>query len=197
MKLSIFMSSPRSTGNTAMLLAPFLDECARLGAETERVELYQRVIQPCLGCMVCQDCMDGPGCVQRDDFDDLFHKMTNSDAVVLATPIYAWYCTPPMKALLDRVIYAGNKNYGREKGPALLKGLRVASIVTCGYRPEKGADLWEEGLRRFCRHSRAVYLGMLCRRDLGRSVPFLDQEKEQAAREFARMVCRALGEERT
>ena len=168
MKLSIFMGSPRSTGNTAMLLAPFLDECARLGAETERVELYQRVIQPCLGCMVCQDCMDGPGCVQRDDFDDLFHKMTNSDAVVLATPIYAWYCTPPMKALLDRVIYAGNKNYGRE-----------------------------EGLRRFCRHSRAVYLGMLCRRDLGRSVPFLDQEKEQAAREFARMVCRALGEERT
>lgn len=102
-----------------------------------------------------------------------------------------------MKALLDRAIYAGNKNYGREKGPALLKGLRVASIVTCGYRPEKGADLWEEGLRRFCRHSRAVYLGMLCRRDLGRSVPFLDQEKEQAAREFARMVCRALGEERT
>ena len=158
MKLSIFMGSPRSTGNTAMLLAPFLDECARLGAETERVELYQRVIQPCLGCMVCQDCMDGPGCVQRDDFDDLFHKMTNSDAVVLATPIYAWYCTPPMKALLDRAIYAGNKNYGREKGPALLKGLRVASIVTCGYRPEKGADLWEEGLRRFCRHSRAVYL---------------------------------------
>ena len=34
MKLSIFMGSPRSTGNTAMLLAPFLDECARLGAET-------------------------------------------------------------------------------------------------------------------------------------------------------------------
>ena len=130
MKLSIFMGSPRSTGNTAMLLAPFLDECARLGAETERVELYQRVIQPCLGCMVCQDCMDGPGCVQRDDFDDLFHKMTNSDAVVLATPIYAWYCTPPMTALLDR---ATEPEYGPVIPVTTAMGLRALPFADIEY----------------------------------------------------------------
>lgn len=67
--------------------------------------------------------------------------------IVLATPVYAFFCTAPMKALLDRAIYAGNKNYGRTKGAALLNGKRVASIVTCGYRPDRGADLWEEGLR--------------------------------------------------
>lgn len=72
--------------------------------------------------------------------------------IVLATPVYAFFCTAPMKALLDRAIYAGNKNYGRTKGAALLNGKRVASIVTCGYRPDRGADLWEEGLRRWCKH---------------------------------------------
>lgn len=58
--------------------------------------------------------------------------------IVLATPVYAFFCTAPMKALLDRAIYAGNKNYGRTKGAALLNGKRVASIVTCGYRPDRG-----------------------------------------------------------
>lgn len=37
----------------------------------------------------------------------------------LATPIYSWYCTPPMKALLDRLVYGMNKYYGDEKGPSL------------------------------------------------------------------------------
>ena len=67
----------------------------------------------------------------------------------------------------------------------------MASIATCGYPPEKGADLWEAGLKRWCRHGKMEYLGMLCRRDLGRGVPFGDEEKARAAREFARTICRA------
>ena len=188
MKLTILMGSPRKTGNTAALLAPFREECERLGGEIEWISLYDKKIAPCLGCMACQDCLDGLDCVQHDDFAQVFRAMADSDVLVLATPIYAWYCTAPMKALLDRTIYAGNKNYGREKGPALLAGKGVASITTCGYRPEQGADLWEAGLKRCCKHGGMRYLGMLCRRDLGRQVPFLDEEKAQAARDFARTI---------
>ena len=188
MKLTILFGSPRKNGNTAALLAPFLEECARLGMVTERVDLYDQKLAPCLGCMACQDCLDGLGCVQEDDFQSLFGSMADCDVLALATPIYAWYCTAPMKNLMDRAIYAGNKNYGRVKGPALLAGKGVASIATCGYPPEKGADLWEEGLRRWCRHGKMNYLGMLCRRDLGRGVSFPDEEKAQSARDFARAI---------
>lgn len=66
-----------------------------------------------------------------------------------------------MKALLDRLVYGMNKYYGTEKGPALLEGKSAASVVTCGYPPEKGADLWEDGIKRYCKHSRLSYLGML------------------------------------
>lgn len=109
--------------------------------------------------------------------------------IVLATPVYAFFCTAPMKALLDRAIYAGNKNYGRTKGAALLNGKRVASIVTCGYRPDRGADLWEEGpAPAGASTGRAEYLGMFCRRDLGKSVPFMDEEKESGVRDFAQAI---------
>lgn len=188
MKMTVLMGSPREKGNTAALLAPFLEECAALGVETECIRLYEKELRPCLGCMACQDCLDGLGCVQRDDFAQVFRSMTDCGVLVFATPIYAWYCTAPMKALLDRTIYAGNKNYGRVKGPSLLEGKRVASIVTCGYRPEQGADVWEAGLKRCCKHGRMHYIGMLCGRDLGRKVPFLDEEKARSARDFARAI---------
>ena len=188
MKFSVLMGSPRREGNTAALLRPFLEECQVLGVETETIWLYDQAVNPCLGCMACQDVLDGPGCVQDDDFEEIFQSMVNCDAVILATPIYSFFCTAPMKALMDRAIYAGKKNYGKQKGPALLGCQRVALIATCGYPPEQGASLWEEGVKRWCRHGRLEYLGILCRQDHGRGECFLTEEREQAARDFARAL---------
>ena len=188
MKFCVCMGSPRAEGNTAALLAPFLEECRALGVETQVIFLHDRAVKPCLGCMTCQDCLEGPGCVQDDGFGEVFQAMADSDVIVLATPIYAFFCTAPMKALLDRVIYAGVKNYGREKGPRLLEGKRLASIVTCGYPPEEGAGLWEEGLKRFCRHGGLEYMGLFCRRDWGGREPFMNGERERAVRDFAQAI---------
>ena len=188
MKLCVLMGSPRKNGNTAALLAPFLEECASLGMEAETVWLYDKKINPCLGCMACQDFLGGLGCAQKDDFEEVFQAMAGCDIIVPATPIYAFFCTAPMKALLDRAIYAGVKNYGRVKGPKLLAGKRLAAIATCGYPPEKGAGLWEEGLKRWCRHSGMEYMGLFCRRDWGKGEPFLNEDRVQAVRDFARAV---------
>lgn len=188
MKLCVLMGGPRKNGNTAALLASFLDECAVLGMEAETVWLCDRQINPCLGCMVCQDRLDELGCVQNDGFEDIFQAMAGCDVIILATPIYAFFCTAPMKALLDRAIYAGVKNYGRAKGPKLLAGKRLAAIATCGYPPEKGADLWEEGLKRFCRHGGLEYMGLFCRRDWGRREPFMNAERDRDVRDFAQAI---------
>ena len=192
MKFSVLMGSPRREGNTAALLRPFLEECQVLGVETETIWLYDQAVNPCLGCMACQDVLDGPGCVQDDDFEEIFQSMVNCDAVILATPIYSFFCTAPMKALMDRAIYAGVKNYGAVKGPKLLAGKRVAVISTCGYPLEKGADLWEEGVKRWCRHGGLEYMGMFGRRDWGRGEPFLNEEREQAVRDFAQALTLAV-----
>ena len=90
-----------------------------------------------------------------------------------------------MKALLDRMVYAFNMYYGEKRGPSLWEGKQTAVITTCGYPPEKGADLFEEGIKRYCRHSKLQYMGMLCERHMGYQTEFMDDEKAVRAKEFA------------
>jgi hypothetical protein len=86
------------------------------------------------------------------------------------------------------LVYGMNKYYGDEKGPSLWKGKRIALIATCGYSPEKGTDLWEAGVKRYCKHSQLLYAGLLAERDLGYRSAFMDAEKAARARLFARQL---------
>lgn len=188
MNCCILIGSPRKNGNTAALLTPFTEELARNHIDYDLIWLYDKKIEPCTACRTCQKDWSVFGCCQKDDMSQIFDKILTCDMIVLATPIYSWYCTPPMKALLDRLVYGMNKYYGDEKGPSLWAGKDVALITTCGYRPERGADLWEEGIKRYCKHSQLNYLGMLAERHLGYQTAFMDQPKVDHASAFARKI---------
>ncbi len=188
MKCLILMGSPRKTGNTSALLQPFIAEMETQKFTCETIGLYDKTILPCVACRNCQENWTVFGCPQKDDVQEIFNKVLECDLLILATPIYSWYCTPPMKCALDRLVYGMNKYYGETKGPSLWKGKSVALITTCGYRPEKGAELWVEGIKRYCKHSELRYLGDLTERDLGYNATFLDEGKELRVREFARTL---------
>lgn len=186
MKYCILMGSPRKTGNTISITKPFMEELKKKGHEAELIWLYDKEIHPCKACRVCQIDWSIFGCQHLDDMQDIFDSVLASDVIVFATPIYSWYCTPPMKSLLDRLVYGMNKFYGEKKGPSLWAGKHTAVIATCGYQLEKGADLFEEGIRRYSKHSQLLYEGMLAERDLGYTTEFIDDLKKEHAREFAR-----------
>ena len=188
MKSCILAASPRKNGNTEALLKPFLETLASAGGETALFRLYEKNIEACIACRRCQEDWSRFGCCFADDAQTIFDAILASDCIVFATPIYSWYCTAPMKALLDRLVYGMNKYYGEEKGPALWAGKHAALITTCGYRPERGADLFEEGFRRYCKHSGLLYAGMLAERDPGYKAVFMDEGKAENARAFARRL---------
>lgn len=188
MKYCILMGSPRKKGNTFQLLTPFIEELKIRDVQHDLIWLYDKNIEPCTACRKCQKDWTVFGCRCNDDVQEIFDKILDSDVIVLATPIYSWYCTPPMKSLLDRLVYGMNKYYGDEKGPSLWKGKKLAVITTCGYRPEKGSDLFEEGIRRYCAHSQLSYIGVLSERDLSYSKDFMSEEKAEHARLFARKL---------
>ena len=188
MKVCILMGSPRKNGNTQALLKPFITELENNNYICEIIWLYEKNIAACTACRTCQQTWDCFGCRFHDDAYDLFDRVLACDMIVLATPIYSWYCTPPMKSLLDRFVYGMNKYYGEEKGPSLWKGKKVTSIETCGYPAEKGADLWEQGLIRYCKHSQLNYLGMLTEHDNGYKSTFMSETKKQAAVDFAKKI---------
>lgn len=188
MNCCILIGSPRKNGNTAALLKPFTETLKENQVHCNSIWLHEQTINPCTACRLCQQDWSRFGCCQKDDMQAIFNAIISADLLVLATPIYSWYCTPPMKAVLDRLVYGMNKYYGEEKGPALWRGKQLALITTCGYRPEKGADLWEEGIKRYCKHSQLNYAGMLAERHLGYQSVFMDDGKAVRANEFARKL---------
>ena len=191
MKMCILMASPRPRGNTASLLAPFTEEATALGAQVEHISLYPKKIAPCIACRTCQDIMNSFGCKQKDDVYPIFSSILAADCFILATPIYSWHCTPPMKALLDRLVYGMNKFYGATRGSALWQGKKCAIITTHGYKFASAADLFEESIKRYCKHSRLQYMGILGARDKGYTTPFITEEKVATARDFARQLMAA------
>ena len=188
MRFVILMGSPRKNGNTAALLTPFTDTLLKAGHEVRRFDLYDLEIRGCEACRACQRDWSAPNCRIRDGMTEILDEVLKADRIVLATPIYSWYCTAPMKAALDRMVYALNKYYGDEKGPSIWAGKRLSAITTCGYRPEKGTDLFEEGMKRYAKHSGLVWQGLLCERHLGYKTVFMDEEKREHAEAFAQEI---------
>ena len=186
MKALILMGSPRKGGNTASLTAPFVDELRANGVECTTFDVYDMDLRPCVACRTCQKDWTIFGCPQDDDMQQIFDAALEADLIVAASPIYSWYCTPPMKNALDRLVYGMNKYYGEEMGPSIWKGKKMALISTCGYPVEKGADLWEEGMKRYAKHSRLQYVGMACERQRNYGEQFMDEEKEAKMKDFAK-----------
>ena len=193
MKYAILMGSPKKTGNTSALLRPFLETLAEQGAESSLTWLYEKDIRGCTACRACQKDWTTFGCSIQDDMPEIFDELLRADVIVLATPIYSWYCTAPMKAALDRLVYGMNKYYGETKGPSLWAGKHLALLLTCGYSPEKGADLFEAGMKRYCKHSALQYAGMLVERHLGYHTVFIDEEKIRRTRDFAMRLLEECG----
>ena len=184
MNVLILMGSPRLQGNTAELCKPFMEELKANGTEVRYVTLADKDIKPCRGCYACQEVAGEYGCVQKDQMP--VADMLWADLIVLATPIYAWYCAAPMKNVLDRH-YGFNKFYGSAEG-SLWAGKKVAIIATHGYNGAYATDPFELGIRRLCKHSDLEYVGLYSVRDEDNLASFQTVEAVAGAKAFARKV---------
>lgn len=186
MKFCVLMGSPRLKGNTAELLKPFIEELENDNADLVYIPLAEKDILPCKGCYACQNIDGSYGCVQQDDVLGIMEEIISADFIILATPIYSWYCTSQMKALLDRH-YGLNKFYGSAKG-SLWEGKNLAIIATHGYDAEYATSPFETGIKRLCKHSNLNYMGMYSVRDEDNLASFQTKEAVNGAREFARKL---------
>ena len=184
MNVLILMGSPRLHGNTAELCKPFMEELKENGADVRYVTLADKDIKPCKGCYACQEISGEYGCVQQDDMP--VEDILWANLIVLATPIYAWYCAAPMKNVLDRH-YGFNKFYGSAEG-SLWTGKKVAIIATHGYEGAYATDPFEMGIQRLCKHSNLEYVGLFAVQDKDNLASFQTAEAVEGAKKFARRV---------
>lgn len=188
MKILVLMGSPRLHGNTAELLKPMLSVFFDADAQVRNIALAEKQIKPCLGCYACQDVEGEYGCVQVDDMHEVAADMQWTDLILLATPIYSWYCTAQMKAVLDRH-YGMNKYYGSASG-SLWAGKRVAVVATHGYDDAYATEPFETGVKRLCIHSNLIYAGMYSVQDNDNLASFQTPDAVAGAKAFARRLLR-------
>ena len=186
MNFVILMGSPRLTQNTAELCKPFMEEINANGSEVRYITLADKKIAPCKGCYSCQNVNREYGCPQKDDMYLIVDEIIKADCIVLATPIYSWYCTAEMKAVLDRH-YGLNKFYGSARG-SLWEGKKVAILATHGYEREYAVQPFEMGIKRLCEHSGLNYAGLYSVRDEHDLPSFQTPEAIGGAKAFARSL---------
>lgn len=186
MQICVLNGSPRLHGNTAELLKPFLEELQQSDVTLNYYTLVQMNVASCKGCYHCQDVQDEYGCYQKDDMHAIAKSIMESDLIVLATPIYIWYCTPELKAVLDR-FYGLAKYYRSAKGN-FVEGKRVAILATHGYDAAYAADPFVIGIQRMCDHYHMRYDGMYSVRDVDDLASFQTKQAISGAKEFARYL---------
>lgn len=127
-KLIAFVGSPRSGGNTDILVDEAIDTFCEAGGEAEKIFLSSLEINPCQGCFACMsnDGLDSV-CIQQDDMTELYQKMFAADVIIWATPIYMWSPTAQMKLFLDRLFPLGD--YQKTRWRRSLNGKPVGIII--------------------------------------------------------------------
>jgi multimeric flavodoxin WrbA len=186
MQICILNGSPRLHGNTAELMKPFVEELKQGDAKLDSFTIVQMNVASCKGCYHCQDVQDEYGCYQQDDMYEIAKSIMLSDLIVLATPIYSWFCTTELKAVLDR-FYGFAKYYRSAKGN-FVEGKRVAILATHGYDAAYAADPFVIGIQRMCEHYHMRYDGMYSVRDVDDLKSFQTKQAVNGAKEFARYL---------
>jgi len=111
MKAVAICGSPRSNGNTEILLNRCLTRLRENGIDTELITLRDKTIQPCKACGTCAKIGNGT-CATVDDFDTVFGAMTEADIIVVGSPVYFGSATPEIMALLDRAGFVSKQSGG-------------------------------------------------------------------------------------
>lgn len=97
----IISSSPRKNGNSQMLCEKFSEGAKEKGHSVDMVRLTDLNIGFCRACDVCLK--NGGNCILKDDMPNLIELYKKADVVVLATPVYFYGISAPMKTFIDRM----------------------------------------------------------------------------------------------
>lgn len=98
-KLLALAPSPRRGGNSDLLLQEFCRAAAESGWQVETLRINDLQIKPCQACDACAK--DGR-CIVKDDMQDVYPRLVESDALVVASPITFGSMNAQLKTFIDR-----------------------------------------------------------------------------------------------
>ncbi|MGC9516967.1 MAG: flavodoxin family protein [Methanomicrobiales archaeon] len=98
-KILGIVGSPRTEGNTSILVKKALMAAETVGADTELLNLGSLDIEPCIACDICKATGE---CAIYDDMPEVIEKILNSHALIIGSPVYFGSVTSQTKMFMDR-----------------------------------------------------------------------------------------------
>lgn len=142
MKFYLINGSNRKKYNTAQLLDAttqgITDELEKQEkeADIEIIDLYNIDYKGCKSCLHCKK-IDGKyygTCPIKDDLNTLLPELWESDAIVMASPIYFGNVTGQMRCFLERLIFPkfvyGGETLAQSKPTAFIYNMNVPEEVS-------------------------------------------------------------------
>lgn len=136
MKAELVYGSPNGKNSASWRLgSSFGKGLESAGWETNETIIYDKDIKHCLGCKSCWSATPGK-CVQADDMAGIIERLSNTDLVVLSTPLYYFMVPGKTKDYLDRhmpIFYQTVlKMYGKSAQDWIDK-IKFVLISCCGF----------------------------------------------------------------
>jgi multimeric flavodoxin WrbA len=122
-KILVVMGSPRKNGNSATLAQNVIAGAKNAGATVDSYYLHGMDIKPCDACEACRE-NSGRECIIDDDMQELYLKLRETDALVIASPIYYFTFSAQTKLFIDRWYALG------EGKTTVLNGKQIGIILT-------------------------------------------------------------------
>ncbi len=122
-RVVVILGSPRKKGNSATLAGQIVRGVESMGAKAETVYLNGLNIKPCQGCYACRK-KDGGCCAVDDDMQSIYPKLIESDAWVIASPVYWFTMSAQTKIFMDRCFAMFNED--SKKSPFYKKRIAIA-----------------------------------------------------------------------
>ena len=118
MNILVLNGSPRPDGNTAAMVAAFVEGAHENGHNITVVPVCQKKIAGCLACEYCHTKGEGK-CIQQDDMQEIYPVLAEAEMIVLASPIYYHSLTGQLQCAINR-IYALDKPKKLKKAALIL-----------------------------------------------------------------------------
>jgi multimeric flavodoxin WrbA len=183
----VLNGSPRRKGNTTFLISKLMEGVYEThpGARIEVANLAFMKIAACRACDACRrEDRIGQYCAFKDDMAELYEKVLQADAIVVASPIYWFSVTAQMKLFMDRLygLWLERTNAFHDKA--------IAAILVYGDVDPyiSGAINAIRMIEDICRYSKAKPAGIV----YGTANDIGDAEKDKELSDKATMLGKAL-----
>ena len=127
MKVLILNGSPRVGGNTTTAIAELEKVFREEGVEVETVQVGALEIR---GCIACNKCAEGGGCVFGDIVNELAPKFEAADGLIVASPVYYAGANATLVACLTRLFYSTRFNKTMKVGASIAVARRGGCSAT-------------------------------------------------------------------